>query len=110
MQADFLDAHQRHWEEAERLFQPPCNRSRGSMHPVITNQSKKIWEHTFPQGPSGIPSERLPPRHLESWDGIRGDLEHLGIIITRQDGRIDMPAIYRVGYGLGRQGGVTPRR
>lgn len=68
------------------------------------------WESAFPRGPSSIPSEHLPPQHAESWDGVRKDLERLGIFVTRKDGRIDMPDLYRVGFGLGRKGGVAPRK
>jgi hypothetical protein len=27
---------------------------------------------------------------------------------TKKDGRVDMPDLYRVGFGLGRKGGVKP--
>ncbi|KNY14727.1 cobalamin ABC transporter ATPase [Shinella sp. SUS2] len=67
------------------------------------------WKSEFPEGPSNISSERLPPQHAESWDGVRKDLERLGIFVTRKDGRIDMPDLYRVGFNLGRKGGVAPR-
>jgi hypothetical protein len=53
--------------------------------------------------------ERLPPEHYEKgWSGVRGDLGALGIFDSMQDGRINMPDIYRVGFGLGRRGGVKP--
>ncbi|MBF0325620.1 MAG: hypothetical protein HQL42_11185 [Alphaproteobacteria bacterium] len=68
------------------------------------------WKAAFPEGPSHIPSEHLPPQHVESWDGVRKDLERLGIFVTRKDSRIDMPDLYRVGFGLGRKGGVAPRK
>lgn len=71
---------------------------------------KPAWERAFPNGPRNIPSEHLPPQHTENWDGIRKDLERLGIFVIRKDGRIDMPDLYRVGFGLGRKGGVAPRK
>ncbi len=71
---------------------------------------KAAWETAFPHGPRDITSEHLPPQHVESWDGIRKDLERLGIFVTRKDSRIDMPDLYRVGFGLGRKGGVAPRK
>lgn len=70
----------------------------------------RAWEETFPGGAGTIPSNHLPPQHAESWDGVRKDLERLGILVTRKDGRIDMPDLYRVGFGLGRRGGVAPRK
>jgi rubrerythrin len=68
------------------------------------------WEDKFPEGPGGISFDRLPPQHVErGWEGIREDLERLGLIEKKRDGRIDMPDLYRVGFGLGRKGGVKPK-
>ena len=58
---------------------------------------------------SASKEERLPPEHLE--DGAQGvceDLLNLGIFRQIRDGRIDLPDIYRVAFGLGRKGGVRP--
>jgi hypothetical protein len=69
------------------------------------------WEEAFPGGPRAARIERLPPQHAErGWDGIREDLKRLGLFETKLDGRIDMPDLYRVGFGLGRRGGVRPGR
>ena len=57
--------------------------------------------------------KRLPPAHLEMGvdaNGLRRDLEELGIFRRTHDGRVDIPDVYRVGYGLGRRGGVKPLR
>jgi len=52
---------------------------------------------------------RLPPAHLgEGATGIREDLERLGIFLRLSDGRVNIPDVFRVGYGLGRRGGVKP--
>ena len=68
------------------------------------------WKEKFPEGPGGIASDRLPPQHAErGWDGLREDLSRLGLIEIKSDGRIDMPDLYRVGFGLGRKGGVKPK-
>ena len=49
-----------------------------------------------------------PPRHVaDRPDGIRRDLETLGVFQRLRDGRVNIPNVYRVGYGLGRRGGVT---
>ncbi len=69
------------------------------------------WQTSFPNGPQSIPSDRLPAQHVaRGWDGLREDLQRLGLIETKKDGRIDMPDLYRVGFGLGRKGGVKPRK
>lgn len=68
------------------------------------------WSESFPGGAHVIQSNGLPPQHAEDgWKGIRGDLERLGLLETKKDGRIDMPDLYRVGFGLGRRGGVKPK-
>jgi hypothetical protein len=69
------------------------------------------WAAAFPDGPNKLQSQHLPPQHRDTgWDGVREDLERLGIFVTRSDGRVDMPDLYRVGFGLGRKGGVRPGR
>lgn len=68
------------------------------------------WRAKFPGGTGGIHFTKLPAQHVErSWDGLRDDLQRLGLIETKKDGRIDMPDLYRVGFGLGRRGGVKPK-
>ncbi len=69
------------------------------------------WVRRFPRGPEEIfSSQKLPAQHVErGWDGIRDDLQRLGLIETKKDGRIDMPDLYRVGFRLGRRGGVKPK-
>ncbi len=56
-------------------------------------------------------SVKLPPRTIERGArGVREDLETLGVFLRLQDGRVNMPDVFRVGYGLGRRGGVKPIR
>ena len=52
---------------------------------------------------------KLPPRRVERGsEGVRQDLESLGVFFRMDDGRINVPDVFRVGYGLGRRGGVMP--
>ncbi len=54
-------------------------------------------------------SQELPPQHADrGWQGVRKDLERIGIFETMKDGRVNLPDLYRVGFGLGRRGGVKP--
>jgi hypothetical protein len=54
---------------------------------------------------------RLPPSHLrEGPEGVIQNLIDLGIFQSMGDGRLNMPDVYRVGYGLGRKGGIKPIR
>jgi hypothetical protein len=68
------------------------------------------WEEAFPKGPQQtIVSDSLPPEHVDlGWSGVRDDLLQLGVFEQRKDGRVDMPDLYRVGFG--RRGGVKPKR
>lgn len=77
--------------------------------PVEFESVKKKWEEKFPGGAQEISSTRLPVQHVErGWEGVCDDLRRLGLLETKKDGRIDMPDLYRVGFGLGRKGGVKP--
>lgn len=52
---------------------------------------------------------RLPPSHVaEGEEGVLLDLIELGLVERLKDGRINLPDVYRVGYGMGRRGGVRP--
>ena len=54
---------------------------------------------------------KLPPRGIdEGAEGVRRDLEALSIFQRMHDGRVNIPDVFRVGYGLGRHGGVRPVR
>ena len=52
---------------------------------------------------------KLPPSQLgDGPNGVRRDLEKLGVFQRMSDGRVNIPDVFRVGYGLGRRGGVRP--
>ena len=54
---------------------------------------------------------KLPPSHIEEGpDGVRRDLESLHVFLRMRDGRVNVPDVFRIGYGLGRRGGVRPVR
>jgi len=82
---------------------------RGLTVPCELSDIEGRW-HKDPQANLwDLPSEKLPPQHRDDdWTGIRTELERLGIFETMKDGRINMPDLYRVGFGLGRRGGVKP--
>lgn len=72
-------------------------------------QGRKVLRRLDERVARGL--EKLPPAHLpEGAAGVRGDLEQLGIFLRLQDGRVNIPDVFRVGYGLGRRGGVKPMR
>ena len=52
---------------------------------------------------------RLPPSRIEEGEhGVREDLQQLSVFQRMYDGRVNVPDVFRVGYGLGRRGGVRP--
>lgn len=52
---------------------------------------------------------KLPPQSLGlGAAGLLEDLRALGLIERLRDGRIQMPDVYRIGFGFGRRGGVRP--
>jgi hypothetical protein len=52
---------------------------------------------------------KLPPQRLKlGASGVLEDLLELGFVEQLKDKRINLPDVYRVGYGLGRRGGVKP--
>lgn len=52
---------------------------------------------------------KLPPPSIDQGTtGLLSDLESLGLIERLRDQRVQMPDVYRIGFGLGRKGGVRP--
>lgn len=80
---------------------------RGLTLPCEFSQIEEKWHSKFPEGVSAITVATLPPQST-GWQSTKEDLERIGIFKTKNDGRIDMPDLYRVGFGLGRRGGVKP--
>ena len=84
---------------------------RGVTVPCLYSIIEQRWAEEFMEGPRKIKFERLPPEHYDQgWTGIREDLSFLGIFESLKDGRVNMPDLYRVGFGLGRKGGVKPSK
>jgi len=83
--------------------------------PCVSSDIDRIWksEQTLAQLEAllklGKAAVKLPPQNLElGTSGILMDLEALGMV-QRMDGkRIQMPDVFRVAFGFGRRGGVTP--
>lgn len=86
---------------------------RGLTVPCPFDVIEDRWKEHFPGGleDAAIVSKRLPPQHIaQGWDGVCNDLERIGIFEKMRDKRINMPDLYRIGFGLGRRGGVKPIR
>ena len=63
-------------------------------------------KNELPRSAIGV---KLPPQNIElGTAGLLEDLRSLGLIERLHDGRIQMPDVYRLGFGFGRRGGVKP--
>lgn len=56
------------------------------------------------------PDARRRRRHGGDLRGVLDDLIDLGVVQRLRDGRINVPDVYRLGFGMKRKGGVAPRR
>ena len=87
---------------------------RGLTVPSPVEDISRAWEESGVlvslQGGSGMSREvKLPPRNLDAGArGVLSDLEELGLLQRLADGRVQMPDVYRIAFGLGRRGGVKP--
>jgi hypothetical protein len=93
----------------KRLFQPLS----GISVPYPFKDIQVIWEETGVvdalQGSIETEAVRLPPIHIAlGSEGVLQDLMDLGLVERLKDQRINLPDVYRVGYGMGRRGGVKP--
>lgn len=79
--------------------------------PISFDVVQQRWANGFPNGAESLgQAGGLPPQHQAlGWSGVKDDLLRIGVFEQRRDGRIDMPDLYRVGFGLGRRGGIKPR-
>lgn len=81
--------------------------------PCPFDDIRGVWQEkkVIDQLRRGIESAtvRLPPIHIDDGeDGVLIDLLDLGLVEKLKDQRINLPDVYRVGYGMGRRGGVKP--
>jgi hypothetical protein len=83
--------------------------------PCAAFEIEKIWteQQTLDQLEkllkSGEAAVKLPPQNVgQGPSGILLDLEALGMVQRLEGKRIQMPDVFRVAFGFGRRGGVTP--
>lgn len=93
----------------EELFKPLS----GLVVPCLESEIIELWQQArvlvHLKFDTVFDIVKLPPAHLHSGpSGVIADLIELGLFERLRDGRINLPDVYRVGYGLGRRGGVKP--
>jgi hypothetical protein len=85
----------------------------GTSVPCTAHEIEQIWQEkkvleTLSQKIESA-TVRLPPAHIDGGVfGVLKDLEGLGLIDRLSDDRINIPDVYRVGFGIKRRGGVKP--
>ena len=135
-----LDTQERHWDHAYALHYDSIKRgvqeaSRRRVQKVLEDypwienvmrhlggmvvpcRFEEVRERWEPDVLGGLNEQvknedvKLPPSRLdEGAAGVRENLETLGVFQRMRDGRVNIPDVFRVGYGLGRRGGVKPVR
>ncbi|MBX9835055.1 MAG: hypothetical protein K2X65_02625 [Burkholderiaceae bacterium] len=92
--------------------------------PILVKEIYGVWNGIGIEGqptPRLIREQCLAKKVFIPWDDsdpltsssqkLRDALVELGILMLRdKDTRLDMPDIYRLGYGIRKRGGVSPRR
>lgn len=82
--------------------------------PCSANEIQSLWETTGTMNKLRNFTDqtdvvKLPPQHQDQdSEGLLIDLQGLGIIQRLSGGKIQMPDVYRIAFGLGRKGGVKP--
>ena len=84
---------------------------KGLSVPCTLDQLEQPWKAKFGEIPDEVPDlpGRLPERLAkQGLQGVTGYLEQLGLIEFMGEKHINMPDLYRVGFSLGRRGGIKP--
>jgi hypothetical protein len=84
---------------------------RGLIVPCDEDEIEQRWHDDDTLAALSKELEQARPSRLpEGHRGLRKELEDLAIFEVMGDGRVNMADVYRVGFGLGRRGGVRPVR
>lgn len=89
----------------------------GAVVPITAEELSGRWTSEHIRRMRKDSAKKLPPRRFAS-DPIRkgsmgaliDDLVELAVLYRTKDGRLNIPDIFRVGFGIKRKGGVRPPR
>ena len=87
-----------------------CTPLAGMNVPISFVAIQEKWQEEYPGGPNTIQAALFPRALEDGWKCFRDELIRLGVFEEMRDGRINMPDLFRVGFKLGRKGGVPPVR
>jgi len=96
---------------------PLLEAARGGTVPMTVQEVSSRWPSSCLEQMRSAVGAKLPPRRFTN-DPFRGgdaealidDLIELAVLYRTADGRLNMPDIFRVGFGIRRKGGVKPPR
>jgi len=90
--------------------------ARGLSVPCSPDELKTRWPLDLLKDACS-PDKKLAPRRFttdplrkNTLDSVVDDLVELGVLYRTQDRRLNIPDIFRVGFGIRRKGGVRPTR
>jgi hypothetical protein len=102
-------------EEDYPWVEPLLEAARGLSVPCSPRDLIERWTADSLQGVRSTAARKLPPRRFTTDPNRRGqkdvlvdDLVELAVLYRTGDGRVNMPDIFRVGFGILRKGGVKP--
>jgi hypothetical protein len=83
----------------------------GLLVPCDPKRVLAAWRHAqIEQLLDRDPEARRRRRHGGDLRGVLDDLIDLGVVQRLRDGRINVPDVYRLGFGMKRKGGVAPKK
>lgn len=88
---------------------------KGATVPLTVKELTERWTKSCIQSSLSAAQQkkRLPPRRYSSDPNLQAlvdDLAELAVLYRTEDKRLNMPDIFRVGFGIKRKGGVKPPR
>lgn len=96
---------------------PLLEAARGGVVPMTTDEVSSRWSAACLMQMKEAARAKLPPRRFTndpfrngSAEALIDDLVELAVLYRTKDGRLNMPDIFRVGFGIRRRGGVKPPR
>jgi hypothetical protein len=95
--------------------EPLLEAARGLVVPCAPGELTRAWTPARLQQVSAASKRKLPPKRYAtdpfrrgSVEALMDDLVELAVLYRTEDGRVNMPDIFRVGFGIKRRGGVKP--
>ena len=96
---------------------PLLEAARGAVVPITLDELSSRWSVDALNEMVKAASSKLPPRRFTNDPFRKGkpealidDLVELAVMYRTQDDRLNVPDIFRVGFGIRRKGGVKPPR